>query len=139
MDTTKYPWENDPSGLPLLDTEAKLLAYASAIIHIPAKLENIDYSPRDLHTVSLHYRQEDDFGFDELMEAVFSNAPENKDADNARKFSKLMQKMNPHNNIELGIVNGIAADTLVQLKSTPPDNTTDNSQSSLVNSQSSIP
>lgn len=136
MDTTKYPWENDPAGLPLLDSEAKLLAYASAIIHIPAKLENIDYSPRDLHTVSLHYRKEDDFGFDELMEAVFSNASENKDADNARKFAKVMQKMNPHNNIELGIVNGIAADTLVQLKSTPPENTADNSQSSIVNCQS---
>ena len=97
-----YPWTNDESGYPILDTPEKLIAYASAILHEPANPMFINFIPRDLETVELYH------------------------GPNKRQVQKLYEKaMSNHydlsyisetQQIPLGIVNDAAVDSIKHIK-----------------------
>ena len=121
---TTYPWAIDTAGNPYLDTKEKILAYATAILHTPAEIHLIHYTPRDLPTVNLYYGQ----------------SPEQKASVMNKMKTNIRKSFNKHSSdpsdlldlidipdmlsgkytekIPLGIVNGIAADTLNKLATT---------------------
>lgn len=105
-----YPWTTDENGLPVLDTADKLTAYAAAVLHQPARLNLINFTPRDLESVNLYYglsKKQTNEKFQEVMKKV---RQESKCLDS---FSDILDI---HNQEQLGIVNGIAADTLNRLR-----------------------
>lgn len=105
-----YPWTTDENGLPVLDTADKLTAYAAAVLHQPARLNLINYTPRDLETVSLYYGLSKKQTCEKYQEAMKKARRGSEYLDN---FSDIL---NIHNQEQLGIVNGIAADTLNRLR-----------------------
>ena len=124
--TNTYPWAIDTAGTPYLDTKEKLLAYASAILHRPAEIHLIHYTPRDLTTVNLYYGQSPEqqaAAMNKIKRDFKNKTNRNKYSSDPSEILELLELPNifsSKNNekIPLGIVNGIAADTLNNLANT---------------------
>ncbi|MBR5887963.1 MAG: hypothetical protein IKZ07_07125 [Akkermansia sp.] len=100
-----WPWKNDHNGLPILNTAELLEQYASAVLHRRVSVHELHWQPCDLESVRLYVgrRWEDTFA-DAL-------AHMNGDQEAMRKYQELMQ----HRPVDLGLVNGIAADVIASL------------------------
>ena len=124
---TTYPWAIDTAGNPYLDTKEKLLAYATAILHTPAEIHLIHYTPRDLTTVNLYYGQSPEqqaAAMNKIKRDFKNRANRNKYSSDPEEILDLFELPNlfsgkNNEKIPLGIVNGIAADTLNNLATTP--------------------
>ena len=103
-----YPWANDESGYPILDTPEKLIAYASAILHEPANPMLINFYPRDLETVELYHgptkRQ-----VQKLYERAMNNIHDHHNHHDLAFITEAQQ-------IALGIVNHAAVDSIKHIK-----------------------
>ena len=121
-----YPWAIDTAGTPYLDTKEKLLAYASAILHRPAEIHLIHYTPRDIPTVNLYYGQSPEqqaTAMNKLKKDFKNRANRNKYSSDPADLLDLIAIPSMFKNgkpeiIPLGIVNGSAADTLNNLANT---------------------
>lgn len=112
----KYIWNDDENGFPVLDTEEKLVAYATAVLHQPADINLIRFEPHSLEAVTLwhgHTLAESNAELHELM--IRMKAAEEAN-DKEAILNAIKPMMTPRLAINLGLVNGIAADTLNDLR-----------------------
>ena len=109
-----YPWTNDSSNRPILDTPEKLIAYTSAILHEPAELRFINFSPLDLESVTLYYGQSKQQRQAALKKAL--NRMKNASLKDYNPLDSLPDLAGFETMVPLGTVNGIAADTINRLK-----------------------
>ena len=112
---TKYPWNYDTENLPILDTPQKLTDYASAVLHEPANPRYINFTPHSLEAVELYYglsRHQEIKRFKETMKHLSTPQPHAclPSADD------IADMMNTPPTISLGLVNGIAAETIKSIR-----------------------
>ena len=112
---TKYTWNYDTENLPILDTPQKLTDYASAILHEPANPRFINFTPHSLEAVELYYelsRHQEIKRFQETMKHLSTPQPRAclPSSDDIADMMKLPQT------ISLGLVNGIAAETIKKIR-----------------------
>lgn len=108
-----YPWTNDESGYPILDTPEKLIAYASAILHEPANPMFINFIPRDLETVEL-YHGPNKRQVQKLYERAMNNIMNSTSGSPIPSLD--LSYLSEAQQIPLGIVNDAAVDSIKHIK-----------------------
>lgn len=107
-----YIWTNNESGHPVLDTVEKLTAYATAVLHSPADPDLIHFEPLDLQNVHLKYGitiEEQHRQMADLMKQA-THPAKNQPPDT---LLHLLATIPPSTPIPIGIVDGIAAETIL--------------------------
>ena len=93
-----WPWRVDYNGLPVLDSMELIVQYAGAVLHRHVAAHEVHWEPCDLESVHLYVGRRWEDTFAEAMA-------------NARSAQVLMRQKP----VQIGRVNGVAADVLLSL------------------------